>query len=529
MAPLAVVGDRRCSWHWQVLLLDSKTDNVDKFMRPLNPRFSRRHLLRASAGLPFALSVPIMAKTSDLPKTSSAQGSEPSQVKPDYICNIEQKSIAPLGTPTNATLVNGSLPGTEIRYREGDMFRVLVNNRLQVPTTLHWHGMLVPNYMDGVPGVTQMPIGVGESVLYEYPIRQSGTYWYHSHYNFQEQTGMSGALIVEAKDEPYSYDHDVVVMMSDWLNQDPEGIIPQIRGEQPETAAVKPPSGDYKFPNEKPFNVDINYPGYLINGRSNKSPWSRKVRAGDRIRLRLINSSTATFFRVKLDEHVMQIIAADGQNVEPVNVDNLVIATAERYDVLVTVCKSGSFSLHAAALGTNQQVVGVIHTADAAPRPNLNPVKFVSQGGGMANYSALKSLRPTTLPEGSVKQFEIDLGGEMKKYLWSMGGEYFPELFSPDGKAKPLKIQYGDRVRIRLTNSTMMFHPMHLHGHFFRLLRQPGMWDDPLAPLKDTVGVGPKQKIDLEFIADNPGSWFFHCHNLYHLASGMARVVQYYA
>jgi FtsP/CotA-like multicopper oxidase with cupredoxin domain len=128
-----------------------------------------------------------------------------------------------------------------------------------------------------------------------------------------------------------------------------------------------------------------------------------------------------------------------------------------------------------------------------------------------------------------VKQFEIDLGGEMKKYLWSMGGEYFPELFSPDGKAKPLKIQYGDRVRIRLTNSTMMFHPMHLHGHFFRLLRQPGMWDDPLAPLKDTVGVGPKQKIDLEFIADNPGSWFFHCHNLYHLASGMARVVQYYA
>ena len=115
----------------------------------------------------------------------------------------------------------------------------------------------------------------------------------------------------------------------------------------------------------------------------------------------------------------------------------------------------------------------------------------------------------------------------MSKYLWSMGGQYYPELFSPKGQAEPLKIQQGDRVRIRMTNSTMMFHPMHLHGHFFRLLPKPGAWDDPSAPLKDTVGVGPKQEIDIEFIADNPGSWFFHCHNLYHLASGMARVVRY--
>ena len=400
-------------------------------MEPSNHRLSRRRLLQASAGLPLVLSAPVMAATPDPSKTQLAQTPVPAQAKPDYVCNIEQKSIAPLGAMTQATLVNGKLPGTEIRYREGDAFRVLVNNRLQVPTTLHWHGMLVPNYMDGVPEVTQMPIGAGESVLYEYPIRQSGTYWYHSHYQFQEQTGLSGALVVEANDEPYSYDHDVVVMLSDWLNQDPEGIIPQIRGEQPETAAIQPPPGDYKFPKEKAFNVDINYPGYLINGQSNKSPWTQKVRAGDRIRLRLINASTATFFRVKLDEHVMQIIAADGQNVEPINVDNLVIATAERYDVLVTVTKPGSFSLHAAALGTNQQVVGVIHTADAVPRPNLNPVEFASQGGGMANYSTLKSLRPTTLPEGPVKQFDIDLGGEMKKYLWSMGGEYFPNSFRP--------------------------------------------------------------------------------------------------
>lgn len=496
-------------------------------MQKTNGPLSRRQLLQAGAGLPLVMAAPGVATAASGSEFDSVPVSLPSQAKPDHVLNIEEKSIAPLGTPTKATLVNGVLPGTELRYREGDMLRVLVNNRLAVPTSVHWHGMLVPNYMDGVPGVTQLPIAAGASVLYEYPIRQSGTYWYHSHYGFQEQTGLSGALIVDATNELYSYDHDVVVMMSDWLDEAPEGIVPQIRGQQPATAAIKPPPGEYKFPADKAFNVDINYPGYLINGHSNERPWSLKVRAGDRVRLRLINSSTATFFRVSIDGHDLQLISADGQYVEPMDVGDLVVATAERYDVLVTIKKAGSFTLHAAALGTSKQAVGVIHTADAVPRANLNRAEFSGKSGGMADYAALKALHPIKLADGPVKQFEIDLGGEMKKYLWSMQGEYYPEIYSPDGKATPLDIQYGDRVRVRLTNSTMMFHPMHLHGHFFRLLRQPGAWDDPSAPVKDSVGVGPKQQIDFEFSADNPGSWFFHCHNLYHLACGMARVVQY--
>lgn len=490
---------------------------------------SRRQLLEASAGLPIVLAAPSLAAAAQSSTSRSAETEAPPfQSKPDHICNIEAKSIAPLGTPTEATLINGNLPGPEIRYREGDMLRVLVNNRMQVPTSLHWHGMIVPNYMDGVPGVTQMPIAPGDSVLYEYLLRQSGTYWYHSHYQFQEQTGLSGALIIEARDEPDSYDHDVVVAMSDWLDQRPENIIPQIRGSQPATAAVKPPPpGGYPFPGDKPFNIDVNYPGYLMNGRSNASPWKLQVRRGDRIRLRLINASTATFFRVALDGHTMRLIAADGQSVEPLDVNDLVIATAERYDVLITVKEAGSFTLHAAALGSDQQVVGIVHTADAAPKANMQRAEFAGTSGGMANYPALKSPYPTTLPDGPVKTFEIDLGGQMMKYLWSMGGEYFPETFSPDGKATPLVINSGDRVRVRLTNSTMMYHPMHLHGHFFRVLPKPGAWDDSAAPLKDTVGVGPKQQVDFEFTADNPGNWFFHCHNLYHLASGMARVVRY--
>ncbi|MEM9660604.1 MAG: multicopper oxidase domain-containing protein, partial [Planctomycetota bacterium] len=277
---------------------------------------SRRQLLQAGVGLPLVSSPKVVANSAELRATGAAQATPPSQAKPDYVLNIEPQQIAPLGKPTHATLVNGELPGTEIRYRDGDMLRVLVNNGLPSPTTIHWHGMIVPNLMDGVPGVTQMPIAPGDALLYEYPLRQAGTYWYHSHFGFQEQTGLSGALIVEARDESFPYDHDVVVMMSDWLNQRPEEIIPQIRGQQPATVAVKPEMEDaYALSGEKPFNVDVNYPGYLINGRSNASPWTLKVRRGDRIRLRLINSSTSTFFRVALDGHELQLVAADGRPV----------------------------------------------------------------------------------------------------------------------------------------------------------------------------------------------------------------------
>ena len=450
------------------------------------------------------------------------------QAKPDYTLNIAARSIAPLGQPSEATFVNGTLPGPTIRYREGDMFRVTVNNHLAVPTTAHWHGMIVPNYMDGVPDITQPAIEPGGSVYYEYPLRQSGTYWYHSHYQFQEQTGLGGPLIIEARDEPQAYDHDVVVFLSDWLNQSPDSVVPQLRMQQPPTAATKMiPPGGFTLPNGKPFTVDVNYPGYLMNGKSNAEPWSLKVKQGDRLRLRIINGSAASFFRVGLENHELMLIAADGQPIEPLMVSSLLIATAERYDAVVTIQSTGSFTLHAAALGTNGQALGVIHTTNSPRRANTKPPTFDGVTGGFSDYAALKSPYPTTLPDGPIKTFKIDLGGEMKKYLWSMEGQYYPEIFSPDGKAQPLTINAGDRVRMLFTNSTMMYHPMHLHGHFFRILPQAGEWNAPNAVVKDSFTVGPKQKLNIEFFADNPGRWFFHCHNLYHLATGMARVVQY--
>ena len=494
------------------------------------PKISRRGALVAGAALPFVLARPgaALAKAAAAAPEDVSQVAPPAQTRPKMVLSITEDLIAPLGKPTAATLVNGGLPGPEIRFREGERFQVFVENKLSVPTTVHWHGMIVPNYMDGVPQMTQYPIAPGEMTYYEYPLLQSGTYWYHSHYELQEQTGLHGPLIIEARNEPHAYDREAVVFLSDWLNQPPDGLIPQFRGKSPATSAAKSaPPGGYPFPKEKPFNIDVNYPGYLMNGQSNEKPWTLTARKGDRIRFRLINGSTASFFRVALEGHELELIAADGQPVDPVRGENIVIATAERYDFLVTVKESGSFTLHAGALGSKLQVVGVVHTPDVAPKANLARPAFAGRGLGAADYAALRAPYSTTLPEGPVKTFDIVLGGEMKDYLWSMNGEYYPEIFSPDGKASPLWIRYGDRVRVRLTNKTMMYHPMHLHGHFFRLLGKPGAWDERRAPMKDTVAVGPGEKVDFEFTADNPGRWFFHCHNLYHLASGMARELRY--
>jgi FtsP/CotA-like multicopper oxidase with cupredoxin domain len=485
---------------------------------------SRRQLLAAGAALPVA-----WAASRAVAAAEGAAGGPPTQVKSDYTLDIAAKSIAPLGQPGEATLVNGALPGPTIRYREGDSFRVTVNNRLAVPTSVHWHGMIVPNYMDGVPGVTQAPLVPGASIFYEYPLRQAGTYWYHSHYELQEQTGLAGPLIIEARNEPHAYDHDVVVFLSDWLNQPPETVVPQLRMQQPPTPAtmMRRAPGGFALPSGKPFEVDVNYPGYLLNGKSSDDPWSLKVRQGDRVRLRFINGSSATFFRVALANHDLQLIAADGQPITPLAVSNLLLGAAERYDALVTIESAGSFTLQAVALGTNGRAVGVMHTTNTPRRPNPKPPTFDGPSGGFTNYAALKSPYPTTLPAGPIKTFQIDLGGQMMKYLWSMEGQYYPEMYSPDGKAQPLRIQLGDRVRIRFTNSTMMYHPMHLHGHFFRVLPRAGEWDAPNAPLKDSVAVGPKEKVDIEFFADNPGRWFCHCHNTYHMLAGMARVFEY--
>jgi FtsP/CotA-like multicopper oxidase with cupredoxin domain len=485
-------------------------------------------MLAAASVLPLASATSLAGpRFSGKPQLQTAP---PIQVPPKYTLNIEQHAINPLGTtPADrypAILPNGTLPGTELRFREGDQFRVLVNNRLMEPTTVHWHGMLVPNLQDGVPKITQAPITPGNSIFYEYPIRQSGTYWYHSHVGLQEQQGLAGPLIIDPLVERHAVDRDYVVFLQSWLNTSPYAMVPEIRN-----GAVRPglpPNAPWNplqlnQLNSKSWLVDVYPAGLLMNGLPASRGPDFVARPGERIRLRIINASTSSYFRVELAGHPLNVIAADSQPVVPVAVDNLVFGPGERYDVLVDVKGEGAWQLRAAGMGLPSSAIGTLRTP-AGPSKAMPVAKF---GPRLLSYADLRSPYETTLPEGPLKTFTLDLAGNMKDYLWSMGGQYFAEPYVPNPDATLLEIESGDRVRVIMPNTSKMAHPMHLHGHFFRLVTQGSNWKTPNLPMKDTVSVYPGETTQFEFTADNPGNWFFHCHNLYHLASGMAREFRY--
>jgi FtsP/CotA-like multicopper oxidase with cupredoxin domain len=474
-----------------------------------------------------------------------------------YTLRVAPASISPnAAQPVPAVLLNGTLPGPEIRVREGDLLRIVVENQLpDSPTSIHWHGVLVPAGMDGVPDISNAPIASRQMYVYEYPIRQSGTYWYHSHEGFQEQMGCYGAFIIEPAEEPLKADRDAVVILGDWLQRNPEEVFAELRraagpdgaakGEGGESGGMKmgaapggakmdgAPAADMKMgrggTGDRKMDgagsgqgkmaagaadlADVKYDAFLLNGRSSSAPWSLAVRPGERVRLRLINGGGSTYFRLRLDDHRLQITHADGLAVEPVTVDHLLMGMGETYDALVEIAGRGSYTLHAVAQDGSGQALGVLHTADVKPEPNRKMPAF---DGRALSYADLRAPAATTLPDGPAKSFRLPLQGDMARYVWMIDGQAWP-------KADPLRIRSGDRVQIEMVNQTMMWHPMHLHGHFFRVLQGAG----DRSPLKHTVNVAPKETLKIEFTADNPGNWFFHCHNVYHLEAGMARKFEY--
>jgi FtsP/CotA-like multicopper oxidase with cupredoxin domain len=434
-----------------------------------------------------------------------------------YIIAVGRTSINPDGAQSvPAVLGNGILPGPEIRVHEGDLLRVLVENRLpDSATSIHWHGLLDPAAMDGVPDVSNAPIAPGRMYIYEYPIRQTGTYWYHSHVGFQEQQGLYGAFIIEPRHEPLRTEHDAVVLLGDWLHRSPEEVFAELRGGKESMGAA--PSGEMKGGMNMKGGADLSdvkYDAFLMNGRGGSSdPWTLAVRPGERVRLRIIDGGASTYFRVALDGHKLQVTHADGMAVEPVTVDHLLIGMGETYDAVVKIAARGSYTLHAVAMDGSGQALGVIHTPGVAPQPNREMPTFT---GRALSYADLRAAAVTTLPEGPSRTFRLPLQGDMARYIWMIDGQVWP-------KADPLLIRRGERVEIELVNETGMWHPMHLHGHFFRVLQGAG----DRCPLKHTANVPPKETLRIEFTADNPGQWFFHCHNAYHLEAGMAREFQY--
>jgi FtsP/CotA-like multicopper oxidase with cupredoxin domain len=424
---------------------------------------------------------------------------------PEYDFEIQHTTLNPDGRkPMPGVTVNGVLPGPEIRVKRGDLVRIRTSNRLEdQPASIHWHGLLLPAGMDGVPNVSNSATPARGMYVYEYPIRQSGSYWYHSHYGLQEQIGLFGAYIIEDDNEPNTADRDAAVLLSDWLHRDPYKVFEELKTPVPEAEGAE----------AGPDLADVQYDSYLVNGRGPADPWTLEVLPGEHVRLRVTGAGASTYFRVSLDDHPLEITHVNGPAVEPVEVDEFLIGPGEGYDARVRIQKPGSYTLHAVTQAGDDQAIGVLHTPGVAPRPNRSIPKPAKRA---LKLGMLRAIEPTTLPPGKRRDFRLVLGGDMKNYVWTLNGQAFPD-------ADPLIIGPGERVRVEMVNKTMMWHPMHLHGHFFRALNGAG----ELSPLMHTVTLPPRETVRIEFTADNPGKWFFHCHNLYHLDAGMARIVKY--
>lgn len=410
------------------------------------------------------------------------------------------------------------LPGPEIRLKQGETLRVSLRNRLPEGTSIHWHGVPLPNKMDGVPDVTQDPVTAGGEFIYEFRADDPGTYMYHSHSGLQLDRGLYGPLIVEPDNETLSYDREYVLTIDDWLDGldgVPEDTYEKLRAGEGEMAGMEGMSGMESMGGAEP-EPDVKYPVYLINGRPPDSPEELEVGRGDTVRLRLVNPSSATIYRVALAGHRMTVTHADGQPVEPVETGSLRIGMGERYDVIVKAANPGTWQLAARAEGTQKMARAVLRyegSDDPTPPQDLEPQEL---GGEMLSYNALRAAPGvdrvgTGRPDRVVP---IILRGDENKYVWTINGQAFPD-------ADPIEVRRGERVRFEMKNTTMMPHPMHLHGHFFRVDNGTGR-----GPIKDTVLIDPKRRLAFDWLADNPGDWAFHCHQAYHQEGGMMRVVE---
>ncbi|MCK6480477.1 MAG: multicopper oxidase domain-containing protein [Planctomycetes bacterium] len=487
----------------------------------------------------------------------------------EYDLVVEEGEVAIAGKPRLALTLNGSVPGPTLRFTVGDDAVIRVHNRLRTETSIHWHGILLPNDQDGVPYLTTPPVAPGAVATFRFPLTHAGTYWYHSHTGLQEQRGVYGALVVTpAGGEAVAADREHVVVLSDWTDEDPDEVMRTLmrgsdwysvrKGTLPTIAGAWRAGrlGSYfrsQWNRMPPMDVsDVAYDAFVANGRERLA---LEGSPGETLRLRIVNASSSTNFLLHSSLGPLTIVAADGPAVEPLPVEGFMIAIAETYDVIVKVPPEGLWEIRATSqdgsgrasllLGSGEE-----HPARDLPAPDLYSMDHLlpaamdslglgkrgtgGQGGHgghggaeagaeaapvrpLSPYRGLRAVVPSRAREGApVREMELHLTGDMVRYTWSIDGRTLAE----DGT---IRIRRGEVLRITLVNDTMMNHPMHLHGHFFRVLDG----DDDRAPLKHTVDVPPMGRRTIEFDADESGDWFFHCHVLYHMESGMARVFSY--
>ena len=556
----------------------------------------------------------------------------------DFDLFIGETPVNITGAARTAMTINGSLPGPILRWREGETVTLRVRNRLKEDTSIHWHGIILPANMDGVPGLSFHGIAPDGMYEYKFKVNQNGTYWYHSHSGLQEQVGVYGALVIDAKEpEPFSYDRDYVVLLSDWTDENPSRVLAKLKKQSDYYNQHKRTVGDFiddvsemgwsaavadrkMWAEMKMSPTDLaDVSGYtytyLMNGQAPDGNWTGIFKPGEKIRLRFINASAMTYFDVRIPGLKMTVVAADGLHVKPVSVDEFRIAVAETYDVIIEPDSEQAYTVFAQSMDRTGYARGTLAVQEglSAPVPSPDPRPLIAMGdmgmdhgsmggmdhgnmagmdhgsmagmdhgsmqGGMAgmdhsqmagmDHSGMagmagmagamqahpasetnnplvdmqtmtpthklddpgiglrdngrrvltySDLRSTFLdPDGREpsRTIELHLTGHMEKFSWSFDGIKFSD-------AEPLRLKYGERVRITLVNDTMMTHPIHLHG----------MWSDledangNFLVRKHTIDMPPGSKRSFRVTADALGRWAFHCHLLLHMEMGMFREVR---
>lgn len=426
----------------------------------------------------------------------------------------------------NAWTFNGSVPGTQIRVKEGEKVKITLKNELPDPVSIHWHGLPVPNEMDGIPGVTQNAVKPGEFYTYEFTASDAGTYMYHSHQDSVNQVdkGLYGSFIVEPKEK--TYDRDYSLLLDEWMSK-PEESASSMGGMDHSNMsgmdAEENESEDSHSMESMGHSMD-NYDVFTINGKSGNSVESIPVKEGEKVRIRLANIGYMSH-KIHLHGHKFKVAAIDGQELrEPKEIkDQLItIAPGERYDIEFLADNPGKWYLecHGDMKGTKgmKALIQYEGAADSKDKSNqdddLQEFQFV-------NYGEKKSAG-FTLDQKYNVEYTMDLNTKMnsKDMVYTINGKVFPEI-------EHITVKEGDFVKVKLINNSMMDdHPMHLHGQFFQILSKNGK---PVTGtiIKDTVNLKPGDEYVIAFKADNPGNWMFHCHDLHHASAGMATMVNY--
>ncbi len=513
-----------------------------------------------------------------------------------YDLYVKDTLVSFAGKTKRAIAVNGQIPMPTLEFFEGDIAEIVVHNLMDEPTSLHWHGLQLPNKEDGVPWLTQKPIPPHSNYTYRFPIIQNGTHWYHSHSGLQEQIGMYGSMILKKRKDDPTYRKgiddlpEIPVVLSEWTNLNPHNVQRMLSSANDWFAIKKGSTQSYweaikeghfgtKINNEWKRMLamdvsDIYYDAFLMNGKTEQQ--LSQFKAGDQVRLRISNGGASSYFWLNYAGGKIKVIANDGNDIEPIEVDRFIIGVSETYDIVVEIPENGkSYELLATPEDRTKSASIFIGNGEKVKHGNLPRLKYfegmkmmnamMNMDGSMKdmgmnmslqkmdmnqvmypemenskmkneeekimemdhsqhqmqhssiktlNYDMMKSPYDTSLSKDApVKEIKFTLTGNMNRYVWSMDDKVLSE-------SDKILVKKGEVLRITLHNNSMMRHPMHLHGFDFRVLNKNGIQ----SPLKNVLDIMPMETDVIEFEANEEGDWFFHCHILYHMMAGMNRV-----